>query len=79
MAAGIDQIFEDQRQIARALSHGFEGEACQACGNFTLMSNGLGGTLLKCDTCNEIQKPPEPFTGEGVVIIRCDEEPEDTR
>jgi ribonucleoside-diphosphate reductase alpha chain len=27
---------------------GYEGEACQECGNFTLVRNG---TCLKCDTC----------------------------
>jgi ribonucleoside-diphosphate reductase alpha chain len=34
--------------IAEARVKGYEGEACQECGNFTLVRNG---TCLKCDTC----------------------------
>ena len=33
---------------AQARLRGYEGEACQECGNFTLVRNG---TCLKCDTC----------------------------
>ncbi len=33
---------------AQARIRGYEGEACQECGNFTLVRNG---TCLKCDTC----------------------------
>ncbi len=36
----------DQREMAR--SRGFEGVACDDCGNFTLVRNG---TCLKCNTC----------------------------
>ena len=36
----------DQGEIARA--KGFEGAACDECGNFTLVRNG---TCLKCNTC----------------------------
>ncbi len=31
-----------------AIMKGYEGDACQECGNFTLVRNG---TCLKCDTC----------------------------
>ena len=34
--------------ISEARIKGYEGEACQECGNFTLVRNG---TCLKCDTC----------------------------
>ena len=34
--------------ISEARVRGYEGEACQECGNFTLVRNG---TCLKCDTC----------------------------
>ncbi len=34
--------------LAEARAKGYEGEACSACGNFTLVRNG---TCLKCDTC----------------------------
>jgi ribonucleoside-diphosphate reductase alpha chain len=34
--------------LAEARAKGYEGEACGACGNFTLVRNG---TCLKCDTC----------------------------
>jgi ribonucleoside-diphosphate reductase alpha chain len=33
---------------AEAKAKGYEGEACDSCGNFTLVRNG---TCLKCDTC----------------------------
>ena len=33
---------------AEAKAKGYEGEACEECGNFTLLRNG---TCLKCDTC----------------------------
>src|SRR6516165_3695938 len=33
---------------AEARAKGYEGEACDECGNFTLVRNG---TCLKCDTC----------------------------
>lgn len=36
----------DQREVARI--QGFEGAACDDCGNFTLVRNG---TCLKCNTC----------------------------
>lgn len=36
----------DQREVAQ--SQGFEGAACDECGNFTLVRNG---TCLKCNTC----------------------------
>ncbi|MEJ1161356.1 vitamin B12-dependent ribonucleotide reductase [Prosthecomicrobium sp. N25] len=35
-------------KIAEARMKGYEGEACQECGNFTMVRNG---TCLKCDTC----------------------------
>jgi len=36
------------RQAAEARMKGYEGDACGACGNFTLVRNG---TCMKCDTC----------------------------
>ena len=33
---------------AQAKMQGYEGDACNECGNFTLVRNG---TCLKCDTC----------------------------
>ena len=36
----------DQRSQAKL--KGYEGDACQECGNFTLVRNG---TCMKCDTC----------------------------
>ena len=38
----------DLALAAQARIRGYEGEACQECGNFTLVRNG---TCLKCDTC----------------------------
>ena len=34
--------------VRQARLKGYEGEACQECGNFTLVRNG---TCMKCDTC----------------------------
>jgi ribonucleoside-diphosphate reductase alpha chain len=36
------------KRAAEARLKGYEGDACGACGNFTLLRNG---TCLKCDTC----------------------------
>ena len=36
------------RRVAEARMKGYEGDACGACGNFTLVRNG---TCMKCDTC----------------------------
>jgi ribonucleoside-diphosphate reductase alpha chain len=36
----------DQREIAKL--KGFEGDACNECGSFTLVRNG---TCLKCNNC----------------------------
>jgi ribonucleoside-diphosphate reductase alpha chain len=36
------------RRAAEARLKGYEGDACEACGNFTLVRNG---TCMKCDTC----------------------------
>ena len=36
------------RRAAEARLKGYEGDACDSCGNFTLVRNG---TCLKCDTC----------------------------
>ena len=38
----------DAEKRAEAKAKGYEGEACEECGNFTLLRNG---TCLKCDTC----------------------------
>jgi ribonucleoside-diphosphate reductase alpha chain len=46
--------YEDNERAARhkraaeARMKGYEGDACGACGNFTLVRNG---TCMKCDTC----------------------------
>jgi ribonucleoside-diphosphate reductase alpha chain len=37
-------------RIREARMKGYEGDACGACGNFTLVRNG---TCLKCVTCGE--------------------------
>ena len=36
------------RRAAEARLKGYEGDACESCGNFTLLRNG---TCMKCDTC----------------------------
>ena len=36
------------KRAAEARLKGYEGDACGACGNFTLLRNG---TCMKCDTC----------------------------
>ena len=36
------------QRVAEARLKGYEGDACGACGNFTLLRNG---TCMKCDTC----------------------------
>lgn len=38
----------ETRRRAEARLKGYEGDACGACGNFTLVRNG---TCMKCDTC----------------------------
>ena len=42
----VNTAILDQGEIARA--KGYEGAACDECGNFTLVRNG---TCLKCNTC----------------------------
>jgi ribonucleoside-diphosphate reductase alpha chain len=37
-----------QQRAAEARMKGYEGDACGACGNFTLVRNG---TCMKCETC----------------------------
>jgi ribonucleoside-diphosphate reductase alpha chain len=37
-----------QMKVVEARMKGYEGDACGACGNFTLVRNG---TCMKCDTC----------------------------
>ena len=39
---------EARRAKAEARMKGYEGDACGACGNFTLVRNG---TCMKCNTC----------------------------
>jgi ribonucleoside-diphosphate reductase alpha chain len=36
------------KRAAEARMKGYEGDACEACGNFTLVRNG---TCMKCNTC----------------------------
>jgi ribonucleoside-diphosphate reductase alpha chain len=38
----------EARLRAEARQKGYQGDACESCGNFTLVRNG---TCLKCDTC----------------------------
>jgi ribonucleoside-diphosphate reductase alpha chain len=47
-AADVPAERSDSELISEARVKGYEGEACQECGNFTLVRNG---TCLKCDTC----------------------------
>jgi ribonucleoside-diphosphate reductase alpha chain len=44
----MDQVDLKLAKIREARIKGYEGEACQECGNFTLVRNG---TCMKCDTC----------------------------
>jgi ribonucleoside-diphosphate reductase alpha chain len=44
----MDAVDGKLAQIREARIKGYEGEACQECGNFTLVRNG---TCMKCDTC----------------------------
>ena len=46
--AVMDEVDHKLQQIRVARIKGYEGEACQECGNFTLVRNG---TCMKCDTC----------------------------
>ena len=50
VARAIEALVERSESdlISEARVKGYEGEACQECGNFTLVRNG---TCLKCDTC----------------------------
>ena len=36
------------QRVVEARMKGYEGDACESCGNFTLVRNG---TCLKCNTC----------------------------
>ncbi|NJK31262.1 MAG: hypothetical protein HC927_01960, partial [Deltaproteobacteria bacterium] len=44
-AAGPGAVGE---QVRRARMQGYEGDACDSCGSFTLVRNG---SCLKCMTC----------------------------
>ena len=50
VARAVEALAERSKSdlISEARVKGYEGEACQECGNFTLVRNG---TCLKCDTC----------------------------
>jgi ribonucleoside-diphosphate reductase alpha chain len=50
VARAVEALAErsESELISEARVKGYEGEACQECGNFTLVRNG---TCLKCDTC----------------------------
>ena len=55
MAVVLDSNIQEDKSAAnqvesvrQARLKGYEGEACQECGNFTLVRNG---TCMKCDTC----------------------------
>ena len=55
LAAVVNAVVQDPAdqtlgQIREARMKGYEGDACGACGNFTLVRNG---TCLKCVTCGE--------------------------
>ncbi len=47
-AAIMQNVDESFGRIREARMKGFEGDACDDCGNFTLVRNG---TCLKCNTC----------------------------
>jgi ribonucleoside-diphosphate reductase alpha chain len=42
------EIHEEKEKVRMARLKGYTGDACQDCGNFTLVRNG---TCLKCETC----------------------------
>ena len=44
----MDTVDTKLAQIREARIKGYEGEACEECGNFTLVRNG---TCMKCNTC----------------------------
>ena len=46
--AVMEQVDTKLVQIREAKIKGYEGEACEECGNFTLVRNG---TCMKCNTC----------------------------
>jgi ribonucleoside-diphosphate reductase alpha chain len=46
--AVIEPVDNKLAQIREAKIKGYEGEACEECGNFTLVRNG---TCMKCNTC----------------------------
>ena len=49
MASGaIDGADDKMRNMEEARMKGYTGDACDSCGNFTLVRNG---TCLKCVTC----------------------------
>ena len=43
-----ENVSDQLESVRQARLKGYEGEACQECGNFTLVRNG---TCMKCDTC----------------------------
>ena len=49
-AAPADGIGDAMARVRQARMQGYEGDACGACGNFTLVRNG---TCQKCVTCGE--------------------------
>ena len=48
--AGPDAIGDEMDRVRQARMQGYGGDACGACGNFTLVRNG---TCMKCNTCGE--------------------------
>ena len=49
MASGaLDGADDKMRNMEEARMKGYTGDACDSCGNFTLVRNG---TCLKCVTC----------------------------
>ena len=47
-ATALDALDSEFLMAREARLRGYEGDACNECGNFTLVRNG---TCLKCDTC----------------------------
>lgn len=47
-SSGSRSASSTQEKARRARIQGYAGDACQECGNFTLVRNG---TCMKCDTC----------------------------
>lgn len=57
-----------RHEASDARAKGYEDEACNECGNFTLVRNG---TWIKCDTCGAVSDSPSITVGTP-EIVRAD-------